>query len=181
MSYFLTSLTNFIMNYFIVYVAQRIGYRLRMDLFNKLQMLKLQYYDTHESGDIMSILINDVFNVVVFISQNFGQLMFGFTTIIGMTILMFIISPYMTLIILACFPFLLSYIYYLSKKSIPAFYRTQKALGVMNGYIEEMISGHNIISLFRKEKDVEKKFEEINNNLNKEAEKAQSTSGIMIP
>lgn len=179
--FFLNAFTNFIMNFFMTYVAQKIGYYLRMDLFNKLQMLKLQYYDTHESGDIMSVLINDVFNLVLFISQNFGQLMFGFTTLFGMIILMFFISPYMALIVIACLPILLLYIWFLSKKSIPAFYRQQKELGRMNGYIEEIISGQNVVNLFSQEKNTEAQFERINANLNKEAEKAQSMSGIMIP
>lgn len=179
--YFFNALFNFFMNFLLVGIAQRISYRLRMDLFNKIQMLKVQYFDTHESGDIMSILTNDVLNVIIFISQNFGQLMFGITTMIGMLVIMFLVSPYLALIALGIIITLSIYVMYMSKKSIPAFIKQQEQLGKMNGYIEEIISGQNIVNLFRREKLTEKHFENINYTLNKQSSRAQTISGLFIP
>lgn len=169
------------MNFILVDISQKISYRLRMDLFNKIQMLKLQYFDTHESGDIMSVLTNDIFNLMIFISQNFGQLMFGVTTMIGMLIIMFLVSPFLTLITLGIVILLTVYIVFMSRKSVPAFFRQQEKLGKMNGYIEEILSGQNIVNLFKREKLTEDNFQKINYALNKEAERAQTISGLFIP
>ncbi len=179
--YFLNALGNFLMNFILVDISQKISYRLRMDLFNKIQMLKLQYFDTHESGDIMSVLTNDIFNLMIFISQNFGQLMFGVTTMIGMLIIMFLVSPFLTLITLGIVILLTVYIVFMSRKSVPAFFRQQEKLGKMNGYIEEILSGQNIVNLFKREKLTEDNFQKINYALNKEAERAQTISGLFIP
>lgn len=179
--YLLNALGNFFMNYILVSISQKISYRLRMDLFNKIQMLKLQYFDTHESGDIMSVLTNDVFNLMIFISQNFGQLMFGVTTMIGMLIIMFLVSPYLTLIMLGITTLLTMYIVFMSRKSVPAFFNQQEKLGKMNGYIEEILSGQNIVNLFKRETLTESNFQKINLSLNKESEKAQTISGLFIP
>lgn len=179
--YFFNAFFNFLMNFMLASIANKIGYRLRMDLFNKIQMLKLQFFDTHESGDIMSILTNDVLNLIIFISQNFGQLMFGFTTMLGMMIVMFLVSPYLALISLTIISLLSLYIVFMSKRSIPAFVLQQQKLGKMNGYIEEMLSGQNVINLFKRENLIENNFEKINNELNIEAMRAQTISGLFIP
>ena len=179
--YFLNAAFNFLMNFVLAKVANKIGYYLRMDLYNKLQLLKLQYFDTHESGDIMSILTNDVFNIVVFVSQNFGLLAYGFASMFGMSILMFLISPYLTLIVYALVGILTCYVSYMASKSVKAFTKQQEKLGKINGYIEEIISAHNIVSLFQREKLTEDKFDSINNSLNKESEYAQTISGLFIP
>lgn len=179
--YFLNAFFNFLMNFMLSSIANKIGYRLRMDLFNKIQMLKLQFFDTHESGDIMSVLTNDVLNLIIFISQNFGQLMFGFTTMFGMMIVMFLVSPYLALISLTIISLLSLYVVFMSKRSIPAFVSQQQKLGKMNGYIEEMLSGQNVVNLFKRENLIEENFEKINNELNIEAMKAQTISGLFIP
>ncbi|MDE7112214.1 MAG: ABC transporter ATP-binding protein/permease, partial [Malacoplasma sp.] len=154
---------------------------MRMDLFNKVQILSVKYFDTHESGDIMSVLTNDVYNLVQFISQNFTQTLYGLTTMLGMLILMFIISPILALIVIGILCILLSLISILIRKSGPAFMRQQRELGHMNGYIEETISGQNIINLFSQQKNVQESFEKINDKLVKSGETSQGISGLLIP
>ncbi|MDE5841728.1 MAG: ABC transporter ATP-binding protein/permease, partial [Malacoplasma sp.] len=169
------------MNLVVIKLSQGIGYKMRMDLFNKVQILSVKYFDTHESGDIMSVLTNDVYNLVQFISQNFTQTLYGLTTMLGMLILMFIISPVLSLIVVALLCILLSLISILIKKSGPAFMRQQRELGHMNGYIEETISGQNIINLYSQQKNVQNSFELINRKLVKSGETSQGISGLLIP
>ncbi|MDE5767520.1 MAG: ABC transporter ATP-binding protein/permease [Malacoplasma sp.] len=181
LSYFLNSFFQWIMNLVVIKLSQGIGYKMRMDLFNKVQILSVKYFDTHESGDIMSVLTNDVYNLVQFISQNFTQTLYGLTTMLGMLILMFIISPILALIVMAILCILLSLISILIRKSGPAFMSQQRELGKMNGYIEETISGQNIINLFSQQKNVQGSFENINNKLVKSGETSQGISGLLIP
>ncbi|MDE6429406.1 MAG: ABC transporter ATP-binding protein/permease, partial [Malacoplasma sp.] len=180
-SYFLNSFFQWIMNLVVIKLSQGIGYKMRMDLFNKVQILSVKYFDTHESGDIMSVLTNDVYNLVQFISQNFTQTLYGLTTMLGMLILMFIISPILALIVIGILCILLSLISILIRKSGPAFMRQQRELGHMNGYIEETISGQNIINLFSQQKNVQESFEKINDKLVKSGETSQGISGLLIP
>lgn len=180
-SYFLNSFFQWIMNLVVVKLSQGIGYKMRMDLFNKVQILSVKYFDTHESGDIMSVLTNDVYNLVQFISQNFTQTLYGLTTMLGMLILMFIISPTLSLIVIGILVILLSLISILIRKSGPAFMRQQRELGHMNGYIEETISGQNIINLYSQQKNIQNSFELINNKLIKSGETSQGISGLLIP
>lgn len=177
----LNSFANWIMNNIVIYVAQKVGYKIRMDLFNKIQMLSVQYFDTHESGDIMSVLTNDVFNLVLFISQNLGQVMYGLTTMFGMIIIMFLISSYLTLIVIALLIICLIFIMFIAKKSRPAFIKQQEKLGEMNGYVEEIISGQNIVNLFSQQHTTEAMFKKLNVDLTKEGENSQSISGLLIP
>ncbi|MDE5545045.1 MAG: ABC transporter ATP-binding protein/permease [Malacoplasma sp.] len=180
-SYFLNSFFQWIMNLVVIKLSQGIGYKMRMDLFNKVQILSVKYFDTHESGDIMSVLTNDVYNLVQFISQNFTQTLYGLTTMLGMLILMFIISPTLSLVVIGILVVLLSLISILVKKSGPAFMQQQRELGHMNGYIEETISGQNIINLYSQQKNVQNSFEKINHKLVKSGETSQGISGLLIP
>ncbi|MDE6645954.1 MAG: ABC transporter ATP-binding protein [Malacoplasma sp.] len=181
LSYFLNSFFQWIMNLVVIKLSQGIGYKMRMDLFNKVQILSVKYFDTHESGDIMSVLTNDVYNLVQFISQNFTQTLYGLTTMLGMLILMFIISPILALIVIFILCVLLSLISILIRKSGPAFMIQQRELGKMNGYIEETISGQNIINLYSQQKNVQGTFETINKKLVKSGETSQGISGLLIP
>ncbi|MCF0217772.1 MAG: ABC transporter ATP-binding protein [Malacoplasma sp.] len=179
--YFFLGLFVFIMNFILTKIANQIGYYLRMDLFNKIQLLKLSYFDTHESGNTMSILSNDVFYVVIFISQNFGNFVQAVALILGMTIVMFLISPYLALIEIGIVIILTSYTKILSKMSEKRFIQQQKKLGELNGYIEEIISAQNVVNLFRREELTEKEFEKYNKALCAESQKAQTISGLFIP
>lgn len=179
--YFLNSFFQWLMSMVVIRVSQGIGYKLRMDLFNHVQILSVQYFDTHESGNIMSVLTNDVSNLVIFISQNFTQTMYGLTTMIGMLILMFLISPYLSLIVIGTLIILLSFISIIIKKSGPAFIKQQKELGEMNGYIEETVSGQNIINLYNQQDNIQKDFEKTNKKLVSAGETSQGISGLLIP
>lgn len=179
--YIINALFTFSLNFLVVTYSQKIGARMRLDLFSKIQSLSVQYFDTHESGDIMSVLTNDVYNIVLFLSQNFGQLIIGFVSLIGMLLIMFLISPYLSLISLALFPFMIFIIFLISKKSQKTFTLQQKSLGKINGYLEEIISGQNIVNLFNQEKQITNEFNNLNNKLNEYGEKAQSVSGVVLP
>lgn len=179
--YIINALFTYSLNFLVVTFSQKIGARMRLDLFSKIQSLSVQYFDTTESGDIMSVLTNDVYNIVLFLSQNFGQLIIGFVSLIGMLLIMFLISPYLSLISLGLFPIMIFVIFLISKKSQKTFTLQQKSLGKINGYLEEMISGQNVVNLFNQEKKVINDFANLNNKLNEYGEKAQSVSGTILP
>ncbi|MEG2464192.1 MAG: ABC transporter ATP-binding protein [Malacoplasma sp.] len=179
--YIINALFTFLLNFIVVTLSQKIGAKLRLDLFSKIQSLSVQYFDTHESGDIMSVLTNDVYNIVLFLSQNFGQLIMGFISLLGMLIIMFLVSPYLALISLGLFPVMIIVILLIGKKSQKTFTHQQQSLGKINGFLEEMISGQNVVNLFNQEKKVIDDFQNLNNKLNEYGEKAQSVSGIVIP
>lgn len=179
--YFINAFTNWLMNTLIIRISQKIGYKLRMDLFNKVQMLSVQYFDTHESGDIMSVLTNDVYNLVLFVSSNLGQILYGLTSMLGMLIIMFLVSPYISLIVIGLLLICFIAIFYLAKKSGPAFIQQQVELGKMNGFIEEIISGQNIVNLYSQQHTTEEQFKKINDGLTRDGEKSQSISGLMLP
>ncbi len=179
--YFFNALASWFMSMIVVGISQNMGYRIRMDLFNKVQMLSVKYFDSHESGDIMSVLTNDVYNLVLFTSQNLGQIMYGFTSMLGMLVVMFVISPYISLIVMVLLTICGTAIGFIAKKSGPAFVKQQNELGRMNGFIEEIISGQNIVNLYSQQHTTENKFISINKDLTKHGQSSQSISGLLIP
>ena len=162
-------------------VSQKIGYKLREDLFNKIQKLPVKYFDQNSSGDLMSKFTNDVNNITDMFSQNSAIVLNGVITFISMFISMLLLSPYLTLIVLALFPIMLPPAFWLSKKSQPLFSKAQKSLGKVNGYIEEMISGQSIISLYDQNENVIKDFDKLNRNLASMTFKSQSVSSVIMP
>ncbi|MGL5308963.1 MAG: ABC transporter transmembrane domain-containing protein, partial [Metamycoplasmataceae bacterium] len=129
-------------------LAQKIGKQIRNDLFTKILELKLSYFDSQPSGDIMSKLTNDVNNITNALTQNVTQFLTNFFQIILMLISMFIFSPYLALIILGIAPFQFSFIFFILKKAQPNFLKKQVYIGELNGFVEETISGQKVINNF---------------------------------
>lgn len=182
LSVFIWSFLGWISNLFYVYLANKIGYQMRFDLFNKVNLLSIKFFDQNESGAILSILSNDVFNFVSFLSQAVGQAFANLTAFIGMLILMFLLSPYLALVAI----FFVVLFFSLSllttiKKSTKAFVNYQKEITSMNGYLEEIISGSEVITLFNKHNYVLDTFAKRNAKLIKEGSTAESLSGMLIP
>ncbi|MDE5651545.1 MAG: ABC transporter ATP-binding protein/permease [Ureaplasma sp.] len=179
--YFLYSFATWLQNRIMVIVSQKVGYKIREDLFDKIQKLPVKYFDQHSSGDLLSRFTNDVNNITDMFSQNSAIILNGIALIFTMTLSMFLLSPYMALIVLSLSCLLLIPMLFVSRKSQPLFNKMQKTLGQVNGYIEEMISGQTIVSLYDQNKNVVKKFEKINDQLVHVSRKGQEITSFIMP
>lgn len=162
-------------------VSQRIVSSLRAALFSKLQKLSVAFFDSHTHGELMSRLTNDIDNVSNSISQSITQLMSGVIIIIGSLVMMIYLSPLLTLASLITVPLIYLLTRIITKRTRSLFKDQQKELGLLNGHIEESISGLHVIKAFNHEEKVIEQFAEINKNLQKVGLKAQIWSGFLMP
>lgn len=162
-------------------VAQKTMYSLRKEVDAKISKLPLNYFDTRTFGDVLSRVTNDVDTVQQSLQQGFTQIITSATTIVGIFIMMISISPLLTLIALCTLPFSFLISMGVVKKSQGLFRGQQRAIGDINGHVEEMFTGHNVIKVFNREDEVIEKFDEINNRLYDYGWKAQFSSSVMMP
>lgn len=162
-------------------IGQRTVTRLRMDLFKKMEILPIKYFDTHQHGDLMSRYTNDIDKISDVLTDSLSDLLSSALTLIGIFVLMLYISPILTLVTMITVPLMFLSAKLIVKRSKKYFKAQQETLGEVNGYIEEMISGQKVIKVFGHEKRVEADFEVLNQNLRGKAEKAQLYSGMMMP
>ena len=160
-----------------------IGYskKLRKDISLKINKLPLRYFDSHETGDILSRVTNDVDTIGINMSNEITSLVTNITLFLGSVIMMFVTNYIMALtaILASIVGFVLSFI--LLKKSQKYFVQRQKELGDLNGHIEEIYSGHNVVKAYNGEEEALDEFDRINNNLYNCNRKSQFLSGIMQP
>ena len=162
-------------------IGQRTVTRLRMDLFKKMEILPVKYFDTHQHGDLMSRYTNDIDKISDVLTDSLSDLLSSALTLIGIFILMVYISPILTLVTMITVPLMFLSAKLIVTRSKKYFKAQQEDLGAVNGYIEEMISGQKVIKVFGHEKKVEADFDTLNQNLRGKAEKAQLYSGMMMP
>ncbi|MDU3722295.1 MAG: ABC transporter ATP-binding protein, partial [Clostridium celatum] len=179
--YLVNIFSTYYQNLVMVKISQKVSANIRKDLFSNLQGLPLKYFDTNSSGDLMSRLTNDVDNINTTLSQSVTQLFSGVINIGGMLIAMLILSPILTLIGLITVPLTFLTTKTLAKKTQRFFVKQQNELGILNGYIEEMVSGQKVVSLFSEEEEVKEEFAKINEKLTKSAIIAQGASSVMGP
>ncbi len=154
---------------------------MRNDLFRKIVTLPIKYIDTHNHGDLMSRMTNDVENISNCISQSIGSLFSGVLTIIGSLAIMIYYSPILTLISISTIILTLLFTSVMTKFMRKYFTRQQILLGDLNGHIEEMVVGYKTVVSYSKEKDAIEKFNEMSDNLKKTGVKAQICGGSMGP
>lgn len=162
-------------------VSQRIVGSLREALFAKLQKLPVAFFDSHTHGELMSRLVNDIDNVSNSISQSITQLMSGIIILIGSFVMMLYLSPILTLASLITVPLIFLLTRTITKRTKILFKDQQKQLGMLNGQIEETISGLHVIKAFNHEDEVIQQFEQVNDELRKVGIKAQIWSGFLMP
>ena len=155
--------------------------KLRDDIDSKMHHLKLNYYDTRSNGEILSTITNDVDTVSNMLSQNLAQIVTQVITAIGILIIMMRMNLWLTLIAVAMVPLSILAALGVMKASSKHYGEQQDLLGEMNGYIEEIYNGKNVIQAFRYEERAEKRFNEINQKLRETAEKADTESGTISP
>jgi ATP-binding cassette subfamily B protein len=179
--YVLSALLSFIMSYLMSGVSQNIVYDMRNQIKEKLDRLPLKYYDARTHGEILSRVTNDMDNIATTLQQSLTQLITSVATILGVLCMMFSISPLMTLIALVTLPLSVLFTLAVTKNSQKFYVGQQKAIGELNGHVEEMYTGHKAVKVFNHEEESIAHFQEINDRLYDVGWKAQFMSGLIQP
>ena len=162
-------------------VTQRTVYRLRDDVDHKLGRLPLKYFDDHSRGDLLSRVTNDIDNIGQSLQQSLTQLITSVLTVIGVLIMMFTISWELALISLLAIPASLIVTVLIIRRSQKLFVAQWASTGALNGQVEEVHTGHNIVTVFGRQEESSARFEEENERLYQASYRAQFISGIIQP
>ena len=179
--YLMGSLAAMAQNRLMITVAQKTIFNLRKELFGRIQSLPLKFFDTHSHGELMSRFTNDMDNISDSLNTSLTQFFTSALTLAGIFAMMLFISPMLTLVTLIIVPLMLWVAGRIIKKSKKYFTSQQAALGTVNGFVEEMITGQKVVKVFGYEDNIAKEFETINADLCVKATGAQLYSGIMMP
>ena len=179
--YIISAIFLYIQQYVMAGVAQRTMYRMRREVDEKLSRLPLKYFDSRTHGEIMSRAVNDMDNLSTTLQQSITQLITSVVTLLGVIVLMLLISPLLSLIVLLTIPLSLFVTMGIAKRSQNYFRTQQRALGELNGHVEEMYAGHKIVKAFGREGQSVAEFNERNEKLYNAGWRAQFVSGIIMP
>ena len=179
--YVISALFSFVQRFLMTNVAQKITYKLRNDVAIKINKLPMKYFDKKTNGEVLSIITNDIDTLSMNLNQSITEIITSICTIIGILVMMFSISWQMTLISLVILPIAGILVTFIVKKSQKYFTRQQDYLGHVNGQVEEIYGGLNIVKVFNAEEKVTKDFEKANEELYHSGWKSQFLSGLMHP
>ena len=179
--YLFSGLFSFLQLQIMTRVSQRVVYNLRQDFEEKMRRVPIKYYDTHNNGDIMSRMVNDMDNIAGTLQQSLIQIITSLLTLVGVFILMLTISWKLTIIALVTIPLSVLVVAFVAPTSQRLFGRQQAALGKINDQVEETYAAHTIVRTFNKEQDEEEKFNKENHQYYQAAWKAQFFSSLMMP
>ena len=179
--YVISALFSFVQRFLMTNVAQKITYKLRNDIAIKINKLPMKYFDKKTHGEVLSIITNDIDTLSMNLNQSITEIITSVCTIIGILVMMFSISWQMTLISLVILPIAGILVTFIVKKSQRYFMRQQDYLGHVNGQVEEIYGGLNIVKVFNAEGKVTKDFEKANDELYHSGWKSQFLSGLMHP
>ena len=179
--YALGVITTFIYSQLMAVVTQGFLDKMRQNMFGSMQSLPIKYFDTHTHGDIMSYYTNDIDTLRQLISQSIPQLLTSFLTIAALLCYMLFLSVWMTLVVLLGVFAMTIVTKKIGGNSARYFVKQQKAIGVVEGYIEEMMNGQKVVQVFCHEEESKKDFDKINDQLFKDAESANIFANILMP
>lgn len=179
--YVASALFAFIQGLIMVNISQKIGYRMRNEIIRKINRLPMNYFDKKQTGEVLSIVTNDVDTLTTGLNQSTTQLITSAATIIGVLYMMFSINWMMTLIALLILPLSVGFVSVIGSKSQKYFKSQQDYLGHVNGQVEETFSGIRVVQAFNGEKKNIEEFDKANNILYTSAWKSQFLSGLMMP
>ena len=179
--YLCSALFSFIQGYLMTGISQKLTYRMRKEISEKIDRLPMEYFDKMTHGEILSRITNDVDTLSQSLNQSATQLITSVTMIIGVLVMMLSISPLMTVVAILILPVAMGLISVIVKHSQRYFRDQQEYLGHVNSQVEEVYGGHNIVKAFNKEEDVIRAFERDNDVLYRSAWKSQFLSGMMMP
>lgn len=179
--YVMSAAFNFIMHWVMAGVSQRIAYDLRKQVNEKLSRLPLRFFDSRPHGEILSRVTNDVDNIASTLQQTITQSITSVVTFVGILAMMISMNVWLTLIVLLTLPASGLITTVVAKRSQRYFKEQQRALGELNGHVEEMFTGHAVVKAFGREKASIQRFKEINDELYQAGWKAQFISGLIMP
>lgn len=179
--YALSAVLTFVQGWIMTGITQKIVYNLRRDISEKINRMPMKYFESHQYGDVLSRITNDVDTLGTGINQSVTTIITSVATVIGVLVMMLTISPLMTLISFVTIPVSIFLLGLIIKASQKHFKMQQEYLGNINGQIEESFAGQLVIKAFNREKSVEKTFNDTNEILYESAWKSQFISGIMQP
>ena len=179
--YALSSALAFAQGWIMSGISQKMSYRMRRDISEKINRMPLGYFESHKTGDVLSRITNDVDTLGQSLNQSITQLITSVCTLIGTLVMMLTISPLMTLITLVILPVSVALVAIVVKISQKHFFAQQQSLGEIDGQIEETFTGHNIVKAFNREEQELEDFRVINEKLYASGWKSQFLSGLMMP
>lgn len=179
--YGVSALFSYIQGIIMAGISNKVTYNLRRDISKKINRLPLKYFESRTTGEVLSRVTNDIDTLQQSLNQSITSLITSVTTIVGVLIMMLSINGLMTLASLVILPISVMIIGVVMKYSQRFFKDQQKYLGDVNGQVEEVYSGHNIVKVFNKEESVVETFEKTNDKLYESAWKSQFFSGMMMP
>lgn len=179
--YIISCLLSLFQGFIMTKISTSISYQMRKDISIKINHMPLSYFDKVTHGEVLSRITNDVDTVTQTLNQSMTQIVTSVTQFIGVLIMMLLISPLMTLVALCILPLSIIIVSKVVKRSQPYFKKQQAYLGKLNGHIEEMYSGHLIVTAFNQEASSIQKFNELNEELYDASWKSQFLSGLMMP
>lgn len=179
--YVVSMIFTYIMQYLSARLTRNVVYNLRKDVRNKFEKLPISYYDQNETGQIMSKITNDITVIGNNLAQIINQLLHSIFTVISIIVVMFTVSVSLSLIILISIPTTIFISMYLAKKAQPSYKKRQAALGDVNAYVEEYFTGYEVVNTFNRKKETLDDFEKLNNELCKNAIKAERLSARIFP
>ena len=175
------SIFTWLQTYVMIRVSMKTIRTLRLELFKKLQSLTLKFFDKRALGDLMSRVTNDIDNLNTALAQSVTQIVSSILTVIGVSIAMFSLSWQLAIVTLIIIPLIVFTTKQIIKRSSSNYVARQRDLGKLNGYVEEMITGAEVVTLFGKEQQTIETFHQQNENLRNSAQRAEITSGLLGP
>lgn len=179
--YVLSSAFNYLQQFIMAGISQKVVYDLRRDIDEKLARLPLKFFDSHTNGELLSRFTNDVDNISGTLQQSITQVITSVTTVIGVLVMMLTISPMLTVVSIIVIPLSGVLMMLVVKRSQKYFIGQQKELGDLNGHIEEMYTGHNVVKAFGHEPKAIAEFDSVNARLYNVGWRAQFLSGLVMP
>lgn len=174
-------LASWINNRLMLHISTNLLFKVRVDLFSKLEKLPIKFYDSHTHGELMSRFTNDTDTMREMMSQTVPQLLSSIITVIAVFSMMIVLSPMLTVVMILTMVFLFNIIKFVGKRSVASFRENQKSVGELNGFIEEMIEGQKVVKVFNHEKKAISEFQQLNENLRRAGTAAMTYGGIMGP
>ncbi|HEY7123261.1 MAG TPA: ABC transporter ATP-binding protein [Ktedonobacterales bacterium] len=179
--YVVSALFQYMQQYIMASVAQKTVYTMRKQVDEKLTRLPLKYFDGRTHGEIMSRAVNDMDNISTTLQQSLTQFITSLVTVVGVIVMMLTISPLLSLVVIVTLPLSLFATVGVAKRSQRYFAGQQRALGRLNGHVEEMYTGHRIVKAFGQEQESIATFNDLNDKLYEQGWRAQFMSGIIMP
>ena len=179
--YIVSAICNYFEQIIMALTSNRYGFSVRKNINDKINTLPLKYFDKHETGDVLSRVTNDVDTMSMNLSQNLSSLIANITLFLGSVVMMFVTNPIMAITGIVASMIGFAFMFLILGKSQKYFIQRQEQLGDLNGYIEEIYSGHNIVVAYNGVEETNEEFDQLNNVLYKSSRKSQFLSGIMQP